>query len=715
MFSNTPLRSKNRDRASLKTRKNVQWHNPEQKADSSSSTRLGSESPSQNKSPQQSIDGSKRHQDFYDYSEEQALYDLLQSDPEKVTQMLIEMDSEEDEEEEKEGEHGEDNTSLLDTIQQLTLKGAEYTEKAVRKGFSPAVKVVLAATVCYYLVGYIGGIVGSKNGLKTPAFEPPVEPPQDISELSSRLQKLEFELSRVGLDSDSSSEWISSNKKVLKELPSKLEAVEKALGDIDVEANLLGKSMDKLSKDTRLLLEDNSSFSSAQKQWVSELESLKQQLIRQREAINAIKSNEMDTTPALAILGGTVQRIDGDLTRLAADMEKQKHLDSKHITQLVTEAVKKAVPSDKPDFYNDAKLQLDKYIALVVPEIKTEVLEIVSSIPKHASNASVDFSGLISKAVAQKVAELDLESLFVTPQELKIVLDEEMDHVKSHVDDKVGQMEAQVTDIKSQVSKVEKEVVNIHTDIRNVESEMAQVEANKTSPAAPRQDGEKIINFASLINGARIDTEYTTALYDPWKDNNPVYWAFRNSLSAVGIGKPLVRRPWVALIADMSGGSCWPFNGRRGQLAVKLAAKMVPTSFSLKHAVVADDSLLGSAPRFFNVWIKVDDPKLRDHINTASEAYHPYNIPRNFILVGQYEFDPAENANAWYPVPQNVRKLEIETEEAIFEFVENWGHDKFTCVYQVGVHGVQSVSEDVEEEVREGVIEEVGEDIPASP
>lgn len=670
---------------------------------------LEGESPKQShnisSSSEQSIDGSKRHQDFYDYSEEQALFDMLQSDPEKVTQMLMEMDISDEEHEQLQRQQQEEEVSILDTIQELTLKGAEYAGNALRKGVTPAVKAFLAAVVIYYVATHVP-LPGrnSSNNNKSPAFEPPAQPPQDISELSSRLQRLESELSRVGSDSDSTSEWISVNKVIIKELPSKVESVEKALGGIDKEAGRLGKSMEKISKDTRLLLDDNNAFSNAQKKWVSELESLKQQLIRQREAINAIKSNEMDTTPALAILGGTVERIDGDLTRLSADLEKRQHLDSKHISQLVTEAVKNAVPADQPDFYGDAKHKLEEYISTVVPEIKAEVLEIVSSIPNHATNDTVDFSALISKAVAQKVADMDLESLYVAPEELKTVLDEEMEQVKSHVDTKVAKVETEIAAVKSDVVKVQKDIVKIKNDIRHVETEVAQVEANKTSVAeSPREDGvaEKIINFASLINGARIDTDHTTALYDPWKDNNPVYWAFRNSLSAVGIGRPLVRRPWVALIGDMSGGSCWPFNGRRGQLAVKLAAKMVPTSFSLKHAVVAEDSFLGSAPRFFNIWIKVDDVKLRDQINTASEAYRPYNIPRNFILVGQYEFDPAENANAWYPVPQNIRKLEVETEEAIFEFVENWGHDKFTCIYQVGAHGVQTISEEEEEEAGE--------------
>lgn len=641
---------------------------------------------------EQSIDGSKRHQDFYDYSEEQALFDMLQSDPEKVTQMMMEMDisDEEHEDEQQQQERHEEGVSMLDTIQHLTLRGAEYTGNALRKGASPAVKALLAAVVIYYVATHVS-LPGSN---KSPTFKPPTQPPQDISELSSRLQRLESELSRVGSDSDSSSEWISINKVIIKELPSKVESVEKALGGIDMEAGKLGKSMEKISRDTRHLLDDTQGFSNAQKKWVAELESLKQQLIRQREAINAIKSNEMDATPALAILGGTVERIDGDLTRLAADLEKRQHLDSTHLSRLVSEAVKKVVPANQPDFYEDAKHKLEEYIAAAVPEIKAEVLESVSL------NNTVDFSALISKTVAQKVADMDLEFLFVAPEEL----DQEMNQVKSHVDTKIAKVETEMTSIKS-------DLVQVQNDVRHVETKVAQVEANKTSvpPRSPREDGvaEKIINFASLINGARIDTDHTTALYDPWKDNNPVYWAFRNGLSAVGIGKPLVRRPWVALIGDMSGGSCWPFNGRRGQLAVKLAARMVPTSFSLKHAVAADDSFLGSAPRFFNIWIKVDDDKMRDQINTASEAYRPYNIPRSFILVGQYEFDPAENANAWYPVPQNIRKLDIETEEAIFEFVENWGHDKFTCVYQVGVHGVQTASEEAEDVAGEGVTEDV--------
>lgn len=630
------------------------------------------------------------------------MFELLQTDPEKVTQMFSQDDDEDE-------DYEDDGLSVLERVKEATLTGAEYTGIAVRKGFTPAASILLAAVFVYYVITF----VSVQN--KTPVFKPPVAPPQDISELSARLQRLESELSRVGSDAGSSSEWISINKEIIKKLPSQVESVEKALGGIDQQADKLSQSMERITKDTKFLLTDNSAFSSTQKKWVSELESLKQQLIKQREAINAIKSNEMDTTPALAMLGGTVERIDGDLTRLASDLEKRQKLDTAHISQLVSDAVKKAVPKDQPNFYEDAKTKLEEYIAAVVPEIKAEVLEIVASIPNHATNDTVDFSSLISQAVAQKVAELDLESLFVAPEDLKTTLDKEIGQVKSFVETKVQEVETKVkevktnvADVKSDVAQVEQKVVKIQSDITHIETEVAQVEANKTV-TAPRGDvSDKIINFAALVNGAEIDKEHTTELYDPWKDRNPVYWAFRNGLSTVGVGKPLVRRPWVALMADVS---CWPFNGQRGQLAVRLAAKMKPTSFSIRHSVASGYPYFNSAPRFFNIWIRVDDAKLREQLNPATETFRPHNIPKNFMLVGQYEFEPAETSNAFYPIPQKMKQLDIETEEAIFEFVENWGHDKFTCVYQVGVHGIQAPEEEVKEVEEEEVeIEEDSED-----
>lgn len=616
-------------------------------------------------------DGSFRHNESYDYNEEAAFIHMMENEPEKVTQMMLSEDEEDEEDEEQEQELEADksleqDTSPIEDLKELSVQGvvqiAVYLRKVWTVGVSLTVPALsLAVTTCVlYMVFTRLSIPDFSSWQGLPArYSAPAEVPKDFGQLSSRLKRLESEMTRLGSESETSSEWISANRKLVGGLGAKIEAVEGALGAIDKQTVRLGAAMERLAKDTHLLMGDNSAIANTQRKWVSELESLKHQLIAQREAISTIKASEMDSSPAFALLGSTVERIDGDIARLTSDLDKRQSLDAAHLSDMVSAALDDILPQLLSDYmseksfstdFEEAKQKLDAYITSSISQIKSDLVDVVSSIEIDS-----EADEMIERTIQHKISEIDLEE-FLRKDDLH-------EAIKGYVDSKLN----------------------------------SSSESDKPRPSKDGSEfSQKVINFASLIHGAKIDPELTTALYDPWKGRSSPYCLFRNTLSTFGLGKPMVRRPWVALISDMSVGSCWPFNGRKGQLAVKLAAPMLPSALSIKH-VAATDSVQ-SAPRFFNFWIRIDDPQMRVSVSrsvnstTTSPQARASTIPAEFVSLGQFEFDPAAAgpAGGWYPVPLIVRQLDVQTNEAIFEFVENWGHEQFTCVYQVGVHGTQA-------------------------
>ena len=69
----------------------------------------------------------------------------------------------------------------------------------------------------------------------------------------------------------------------------------------------------------------------------------------------------------------------------------------------------------------------------------------------------------------------------------------------------------------------------------------------------------------------------------------------------------------ISFQGSIQPGNCWAFKGSKGDLFIKLAAKITPTSFSLEH-IPKEKSLTGkidSAPENFTVYVKLKDCNLK--------------------------------------------------------------------------------------------------------
>ncbi|KAF8942465.1 hypothetical protein BGZ47_006447 [Haplosporangium gracile] len=221
-----------------------------------------------------------------------------------------------------------------------------------------------------------------------------------------------------------------------------------------------------------------------------------------------------------------------------------------------------------------------------------------------------------------------------------------------------------------------------------------------------------------------------------------------------------------AIEPDMHAGECWAMDGQEGQLAIRLARKIVITEVTIEHAdpsVVLD---LGSAAREIEIW------GLRGRSDAApvtSQSSRPHVIPSSSTATDKQEQEntqgtkpgdvaPPSKAGSWWregaPWPGSALLTTIEfnanmttassndgdTSEkpksrqtfsiplskqtvpsvgAVFRIKSNWGHPKMTCVYRVRVHGYEpadtpeqqySLNENKKDEINEPLTEEDNDD-----
>ncbi|KAG0062548.1 hypothetical protein BGZ89_010574 [Linnemannia elongata] len=193
---------------------------------------------------------------------------------------------------------------------------------------------------------------------------------------------------------------------------------------------------------------------------------------------------------------------------------------------------------------------------------------------------------------------------------------------------------------------------------------------------------------------------------------------------------PLPRREKPAEKAiepDMHAGECWAMDGQEGQLAVRLARKIVITEVTIEHAdpsVVLD---LGSAAREIEIWglrgrddaAPVTSQSSRPHVEPSSTASADKQEQENkqevkagdrwregapwpgSTLLTTIEFNAnttiASNIDGDAPEKPKSRqtfsiplsKQIVPSVGAVFRIKSNWGHPKMTCIYRVRVHGYE--------------------------
>ncbi|CAN0157784.1 unnamed protein product [Bubo scandiacus] len=198
----------------------------------------------------------------------------------------------------------------------------------------------------------------------------------------------------------------------------------------------------------------------------------------------------------------------------------------------------------------------------------------------------------------------------------------------------------------SVMQQLRDEVAHLAAEVDTVKKEVQQM--RETVSATPQMS-----DWALESTGAATDLQ-TSSSSSAWLCR--VFW--------FTCAAPL---PDTSVQADVSLNYCWPFDGSRGEVLIRLSTHMQPTAITIQH-VSQMASLLGSvssAPRDFTV-------------SGLDETYE------GETLLGTFTYDAQKEPTQTFPLQNGIPR--------VFQLLKlhiwsNWGDPRYTCIYRVQVHG----------------------------
>lgn len=105
---------------------------------------------------------------------------------------------------------------------------------------------------------------------------------------------------------------------------------------------------------------------------------------------------------------------------------------------------------------------------------------------------------------------------------------------------------------------------------------------------------------------------------------------------------------------------------------------------------------MSSAPRDFVVWAVFDRQNFQEMIQTAPIEdidklwSKESSAPALALVTGR--FDPYKKPTQEYPLRKEAEEIlkarNLPVEDVVFQFLNNWGNEDWTCIYRVRVFGV---------------------------
>lgn len=221
-------------------------------------------------------------------------------------------------------------------------------------------------------------------------------------------------------------------------------------------------------------------------------------------------------------------------------------------------------------------------------------------------------------------------------------------------------------------------------------------------------------DFADAASGARIIPSLTSRSYD-WRDGLQFGdRQMRKFLGVLGFGQMKVNRPNMAFTNDVALGDCWPFNGHLGQIGLTLGSLISPSDIGIVHVRADQSPNPTSAPRIVSLWIQIEDEGLRNTISdlidqqTGVAEEGMSNIiplpamPENYVKIMTVEYSLFDSDEFQvFSVPLYVKRLGLATSSVVFRVESNWGHEDYTCLYQLKLFGDTVVPATEEEQTQE--------------
>ncbi|KFQ93946.1 SUN domain-containing protein 2, partial [Nipponia nippon] len=118
---------------------------------------------------------------------------------------------------------------------------------------------------------------------------------------------------------------------------------------------------------------------------------------------------------------------------------------------------------------------------------------------------------------------------------------------------------------------------------------------------------------------------------------------------------------------DASLGYCWPFQGSRSEVLIRLPTSVRPTAVTVQHT-----------------------PKISSPLGTVSSAPRDFTVSgldeegEDETLLGTFTYSMQKEPTQTFPLQNGIHKA--------FRFLKlviqsNWGKPGYTCIYQVQVYG----------------------------
>ncbi|XP_008568588.1 PREDICTED: sperm-associated antigen 4 protein [Galeopterus variegatus] len=211
-----------------------------------------------------------------------------------------------------------------------------------------------------------------------------------------------------------------------------------------------------------------------------------------------------------------------------------------------------------------------------------------------------------------------------------------------------------------QLQQLQAELDKLHKEVSSVRAANSERVAKLVFQRL-NEDFVRKPDYALSSVGASIDLEKTSHDYE---DTNTAY--FWNRFAFWNYARP----PTVILEPDVFPGNCWAFGGDQGQVVIRLPRRVLLSDITLQHPPpsVAHTGGANSAPRDFAVFgLQVDD--------------------KTEVFLGEFTFDVEKSEIQTFHLqndpPTAFPKVKI-------QILSNWGHPRFTCLYRVRAHGVQT-------------------------
>ena len=226
---------------------------------------------------------------------------------------------------------------------------------------------------------------------------------------------------------------------------------------------------------------------------------------------------------------------------------------------------------------------------------------------------------------------------------------------------------------------------------------------------APSDNTPQQINWFTPGFGAIIDvglSSPTTTFCDPTWKPWPITKFFNSKCPELPVSPPhkMALQSWDDPTLDRW---CAPRSGGKLQLAIELQRPILPTELVVEYMSKqsSPEGYMSTAPKEFELWIRVEDDDVRGKINEAIDRLHPElwedsssqgkslvvarDLGAEYVPVGRWMYNiHAPSHIQGFKMAAPLLEFGVKTTKVAIRVNSNWGNVDFTCINRFRLHAV---------------------------